>query len=94
MDSKGNGPPQRGGGPREPERSRTAGLTERELEVVVLLAEGLTNDQIADELVLSPRTVQSHVSNAMKRTRTQSRTQLAVLAIREGLVPMEQSEGP
>lgn len=91
MDSKGNGGQgQRG---REPARSRAGGLTERELEVVVLLAEGLTNDQIADELVLSPRTVQSHVSNAMKRTRTQSRTQLAVLAIREGLVPIERSGG-
>jgi DNA-binding NarL/FixJ family response regulator len=94
MDSEGNGQAQRGGKRREPERSRTCGLTERELEVVVLLAEGLTNDQIASELVLSPRTVQSHVSNAMKRTRTQSRTQLAVLALREGLVPIEQKGGP
>lgn len=70
-------------------RRRTAGLTERELEVVVLVTEGLTNDQIAEKLVLSPRTVQSHVANAMRRTRTQSRTQLAVLSIREGLVSLE-----
>lgn len=74
-------------------RRRTAGLTERELEVVVLVTEGLTNDQIAEKLVLSPRTVQSHVANAMRRTRTQSRTQLAVLAIREGLVSIEPEEG-
>jgi DNA-binding NarL/FixJ family response regulator len=68
---------------------RTDGLTDRELEVVVLVAEGLTNDQIAERLVLSPRTVQSHVANAMRRTRTQSRTQLAVLSIREGLVELD-----
>jgi DNA-binding NarL/FixJ family response regulator len=94
MDSEGNGHAQRGGKRHQPARSRTRGLTERELQVVVLLAEGLTNDQIASQLVLSPRTVQSHVSNAMKRTRTQSRTQLAVLALREGLVPIEQTGGP
>jgi DNA-binding NarL/FixJ family response regulator len=71
---------------------RTDGLTERELEVVTLVTEGLTNDQIAEHLVLSPRTVQSHVANAMRRTRTQSRTQLAVLSIREGLVELKPLE--
>lgn len=54
-----------------------------------LLTEGLTNAGIAERLVLSPRTVQSHLSSAMKKTATTSRTQLAVLAVREGLADPE-----
>jgi len=69
-------------------RRRTATLSAREVAVVRLVAEGLTNDQIAEELVLSPRTVHSHVGSAMRRTETSSRTQLAILALREGLAPL------
>lgn len=67
---------------------RTAALSERERDVVKLVAEGLTNDQIAERLVISPRTVHSHVRSAMQATETASRTQLAVLALREGLAPL------
>jgi DNA-binding NarL/FixJ family response regulator len=64
-------------------------LTAREIEVVRLLVDGLTNEQIAERLMVSRRTVQAHLSNAMRRTSTRSRTQLAVLALRRGIVPLE-----
>jgi DNA-binding CsgD family transcriptional regulator len=62
-------------------------LSVREVEVVQLVAGGATNDEIASRLFLSPRTIQSHVKSAMEKTGTRNRTELAVLAVREGLVP-------
>jgi DNA-binding NarL/FixJ family response regulator len=64
-------------------------LTAREIEVVQLVAEGLTNGEIASRLHLSTRTVQSHVKAALKKTGSVNRVQLAVYAVRAGLVPME-----
>jgi DNA-binding NarL/FixJ family response regulator len=64
-------------------------LTARETEVVRLVAEGLTNSEIAARLHLSTRTVQSHVKAALKKTGRANRVQLAVYAVRAGLVPME-----
>ena len=63
-------------------------LTERELETMRLVVEGFTNQAIADRLGLSRRTVQAHVANAMAKTATSTRTQLAVHALRAGLVPL------
>ena len=65
----------------------TAALSPREVEVVLLVAGGATNDEIAARLFISPRTVQSHVDNSMRKTSVRNRTELAVLAVREGLVP-------
>jgi DNA-binding CsgD family transcriptional regulator len=62
-------------------------LSVREVEVVQLVAGGGTNEEIAEQLVLSPRTIQSHVEHAMRKTETRNRTELAVLAALEGLVP-------
>lgn len=70
-----------------PKRLRTASLSAREVQVVQLLATGMTNDGIAERLVVSPRTVQTHVRAAMRKTGTRSRTELAVLAVQEGLLP-------
>ena len=67
-------------------RFRTADLSAREIEVVHLVAAGETNQQIANRLYLSPRTVQSHVESAMRKAEARNRTELAVLAVREGLV--------
>jgi len=67
-----------------------AALTSRETEVVRLVAEGLTNGEIAGRLHLSIRTVQSHVKAALKKTGTKNRVQLAVYAVRAGVVSMEQ----
>ena len=61
-------------------------LTERESEVVGLVAQGLTNDEIAAELVLSPATARTHVSRAMVKLGARDRAQLVVFAYQSGLV--------
>ena len=62
-------------------------LTDREREVLVLVAQGLSNQQIADSLVISERTARTHVSNILGKMGVASRTQAALLAIREGIAP-------
>ena len=62
-------------------------LTEREREVLALVANGLSNQQIADSLVISERTARTHVSNILSKLGVASRTQAALLAIREGIAP-------
>jgi DNA-binding NarL/FixJ family response regulator len=61
-------------------------LTEREREVMVLVAGGLSNDEIAERLYMSPATARTHVSRAMTKLGTRDRTQLAILAYETGLV--------
>ena len=61
-------------------------LTSREREVVALVAEGLNNDEIADELVVSPATARTHVSRAMMKLHARDRAQLVVFAYQSGLV--------
>jgi DNA-binding NarL/FixJ family response regulator len=61
-------------------------LTEREREVVSLVGEGLTNDEIAARLVVSPATAKTHVSRAMIKLAARDRAQLVVLAYESGLV--------
>ncbi len=61
-------------------------LTAREREVVALVAEGLTNDEIAGRLFLSPATAKTHVSRAMVKVGARDRAQLVVLAYESGLV--------
>jgi DNA-binding NarL/FixJ family response regulator len=63
------------------------GLTDREREVLVLVAQGLSNREIADTLVISERTARTHVSNILGKLGVASRTQAALLAIREGIAP-------
>jgi DNA-binding NarL/FixJ family response regulator len=68
----------------DPARSvhRSGPLTPREHEIVTLIAQGLTNQQIADELVISPATVARHVANILPKLGFTSRTQVASWAIR------------
>jgi NarL family two-component system response regulator LiaR len=61
-------------------------LSDRELEVLKLIADGASNEQIAEQLVISEKTVKSHVSNILSKLHLADRTQAAVYAWREGLV--------
>ncbi len=61
-------------------------LTEREMEVLALMVEGLNNAQIAARLTVSPSTVKSHVSNILSKLEVSSRTEAASLALRTGMV--------
>jgi DNA-binding NarL/FixJ family response regulator len=68
---------------------RLAVLTQREREVVALVAEGLSNDEIGARLALSPATARTHVSRAMVKLDARDRAQLVVIAYRTGLVSPE-----
>jgi DNA-binding NarL/FixJ family response regulator len=61
-------------------------LTEREREVVALVGEGLSNQEIAERLFVSPATAKTHVSRAMTKLRARDRAQLVVIAYESGLV--------
>jgi len=65
-------------------------LTSRERQILALLGEGRSNREIADILVISERTARTHVSNVLSKLNLTSRTQAALMAIREGLVPRAQ----
>ncbi|GAA4007301.1 response regulator transcription factor [Allokutzneria multivorans] len=66
--------------------ARWAALTEREREVMTLVAAGLSNDEIAARLVLSPATAKTHVSRIMTKLAVRDRAQLVVLAYETGMV--------
>ncbi len=70
------------GQPCPPEMS----LTPREIEVLGLMAEGMTNQQIAEQLIVSPTTVKTHVQNILQKLGVSDRTQAAVYAVRCGLI--------
>jgi DNA-binding NarL/FixJ family response regulator len=63
-----------------------AALTVREREILVLLAQGNSNRDIADQLMITERTARTHVSNVLTKLQLSSRTQAALLAVREGLI--------
>ncbi len=65
-------------------------LTERELDVLRLIAKGMTNSQIAEKLVISENTVKGHVSNILSKLHLADRTQVAVYAWQRGIVNREQ----
>jgi DNA-binding NarL/FixJ family response regulator len=66
-------------------------LSEREMEVLTLIARGYTNQQIAEELVISIGTAKGHVSNILSKLQLADRTQAAVYAWQEGIVRREES---
>ena len=67
-------------GPRETTRANPAGLTARQLEVLALLAEGLTNAEIAERLVVSPRTAEHHVAAVLTKLGATTRREAAARA--------------
>lgn len=64
---------------------RWESLSQAEFRVVALVCEGLTNPEIADRLYLSRRTVQSHLYSIFKKVGARSRTELATMAVRDGI---------
>lgn len=66
-------------------------LTEREVEVLKLVAQGLSNDEIAEKLVVSERTVRTHVSHILDKLHLANRTQMALYAVREGIAKLDNS---
>jgi NarL family two-component system response regulator LiaR len=71
--------------PRFGREDQVENLTERELEVVRLVAQGYSNQAIAQELVISEKTVKTHVSNILSKLQLEDRTQLAIYAIKKDL---------
>jgi DNA-binding NarL/FixJ family response regulator len=70
----------------EATRRAVDSLTERERQIAVLVATGLSNEEIAERLVLSPATVKTHVNHAMLKAAARDRAQLVVFAHRAGLI--------
>ena len=68
-----------------PKKRAASGLTDREFEVTALLAQGMTNPEIALQLVLSVRTVEAHVANVMQKLGLHTRTELTAWAVRGGI---------
>ena len=64
-------------------------LTEREVEVLRLVAQGLSNDEVAEKLVVSERTVRTHVSHILDKLHLANRTQMALYAVREGIAKLD-----
>jgi NarL family two-component system response regulator LiaR len=64
-------------------------LTERELTILKLVAQGLTNQEIAEKLVISERTVGNHIGNILSKLHLANRTQVALYALREGLATLD-----
>ena len=71
------------------DRPAATGLTDRELEVLRLIARGMSNKVIARELVVSEKTVKTHVSNILAKLHLADRTQAALYAVREGLAQLD-----
>ena len=65
-------------------------LSERELEILRLIAQGCSNRSIADQLFISEVTVRTHVSNILGKLHLASRTQAALYALREGLASLDE----
>lgn len=74
--------------PPEPENPG-ANLSPRELEVLRLIARGMSNKEIAGELVTGERTIKGHVSSILSKTGLADRTQAALYAVRQGIAPLD-----
>ena len=73
---------------RDTDKEKIDSLTKRELEVLILIANGMFNKEIAMKLNISERTVKNHISNIFKKIEVVDRTQAAVFAIRNGLIQL------
>lgn len=73
-----------------PKARYVGGLTAREFDAVALVARGMTNVEIAEELILSVRTVEAHVASSLQKLGLHTRAELAAWAVREGILPDSQ----
>ena len=80
-------------GPHESTRSNTAGLTRREIEIAQLISEGLRNNEIAERLFVSPKTVDHHVSSVLSKLGVKARAQVRAEAERRGLLKNGEPKG-
>jgi len=64
-------------------------LTERELQILKLVAQGLSNQDISQSLTISERTVGTHISNILSKLQLSNRTQAALYALRKGIANLE-----
>ncbi|HET6503177.1 MAG TPA: HD domain-containing phosphohydrolase, partial [Amycolatopsis sp.] len=71
-------------------KTAVAGLTAREVEVLILLARGLSNKQIATRLVITPKTAGNHIEHIYAKTGSSSRATAAMFAVQHGLLPDEE----
>jgi NarL family two-component system response regulator LiaR len=67
-------------------------LTPREMDVLRLVAKGMSNKEIADKLIISEKTTKTHISNILSKLHLADRTQVAIYALRKRLVPMNDSD--
>lgn len=74
-------------GPRASTRANPAGLTQREVEVLALMTEGLRNSEIAERLYLTPKTVGHHISAILAKLNVATRTEAAQAAAKLGIIP-------
>jgi len=75
-------------------REALAGLTAREVEVLILVARGLSNKQIGERLVITPKTAGNHVEHIYAKIGASSRAAAAMFAVRHGLLPEEKVAAP
>ena len=73
---------------RDADREKIDSLTKREMEVLIQVANGMFNKEIANELHISERTVKNHISNIFKKIDVSDRTQAAVFAIKNDLIKL------
>ena len=72
-------------------REALSGLTAREVEVLILLARGMSNRQIAEQLVITPKTAGNHVEHIYAKIDASSRAAAALFAVQHGLLPEERA---
>jgi DNA-binding NarL/FixJ family response regulator len=76
--------------PRQAAKQEFGGLTRRERQVATVVAQGLSNQEIADDLVVSVKTVEAHVTRILSKLGFASRAQIAAWAVDKGLAPAPQ----
>lgn len=81
---------------RQPRQAPTAAseLAERDLEILQLVAQGLSNQEVADKLFLAEKTIRNRLSIIFKQLQLENRTQAALYALRQGLIDDETAESP